>query len=144
MSKAHSYKIHYLTSKHILLFILCLYTLYENISHYYFQIAKMYIVLQSSEFCMIFWDEFKRHLVRKCSIFPAAQSPKLWLKSLCYISRAKLLLKLALFFIIRSTFLINHLYCRFLLLANEFIVTVTLFQIPFNSKSVSILNSFRG
>ena len=110
----------------------------ENISQYYFQIAKIDIVLQSSEFCMIFWDEFKRHLVRKCSIFPAAQSPKLWLKTLCYISRAKLLLKLALVFIIRSTFLTNHLYYRLLSLANEFIITVTLFQIQFDSKSLSI------
>ena len=161
--KALSNEIHYFTSNNFLLSILCIYTftllcnhqkiyiwylqliieLDENISQYYFQIAKIDIVLQSSEFCMIFWDEFKRHLVRKCSIFPAAQSPKLWLKTLCYISRAKLLLKLALVFIIRSTFLTNHLYYRLLSLANEFINTVTLFQIQFDSKSLSILNLLR-
>ena len=115
----------------------------ETISQCYFQIAKIDIVLQSSEFCMIFWDEFKRHLVRKCSIFPAAQSPKLWLKTLCYISRAKLLLKLALVFIIRSTFLTNHLYYRLLSLANEFIIMVTLFQIQFDSKSLSIDTNYQ-
>ena len=139
--KALSNEIHYFKSNIFLLSILCICTftlLDENISQYYFQIAKIDIVLQSSEFCMIFWDEFKRHLVRKCSIFPAAQSPKLWLKTLCYISRAKLLLKLALVFIIRSTFLTNHLYYRLLSLANEFIIMVTLFQIQFDSKSLSI------
>ena len=52
--KALSNEIHHFKSNNFLLSILCIYTLDENISQYYFQIAKIDIVLQSSEFCMIF------------------------------------------------------------------------------------------